>query len=123
MKGEKIMFVKYLKSKLQGLVVTEKNLRYLGSIKLDSEFLEKAKIKPYEMVLVVNLNNGERFETYAIPAKKGSKIVSLQGGAARLGEVGDELIIMSFCYLKEDEKVSPITIIFEKNKIKKFFVK
>ncbi|MCS7231169.1 MAG: aspartate 1-decarboxylase [Elusimicrobiota bacterium] len=114
------MLVKYLKSKLQGLVVTEKNLNYSGSIALDIDFLEKAKIKPYEVVLVVNLNNAERFETYVIPAKKGSKTVSLQGGAARLGEVGDSLIVMSFCYLQSDEEIKPISIIFDKNnKIKK----
>jgi len=113
------MFVKYLKSKLQGLVVTEKNLYYSGSIKLDTYFLQKANIKPYEIVLVINLNNGERFETYVIPAKKGSKTVGLQGGAARLGEVGDEVIIMSFCYLEPKEKFKPITLIFENNKIKK----
>jgi len=113
------MFVKYLKSKLQGLVVTEKNLYYSGSIKLDTYFLQKANIKPYEIVLVINLNNGERFETYVIPAKKGSKTVGLQGGAARLGEVGDEVIIMSFCYLEPEEKFKPITLIFENNKIKK----
>ena len=113
------MFVKYLKSKLQGLVVTEKNLYYSGSIKLDTDFLQKANIKPYEIVLVINLNNGERFETYVIPAKKGSKTVGLQGGAARLGEVGDKVIIMSFCYLEPSEKFKPITLIFENNKIKK----
>ncbi|MFN3550414.1 MAG: aspartate 1-decarboxylase [Endomicrobiia bacterium] len=117
------MYIKYLKSKLQGLVVTDKNLHYAGSIKLDSEFLKKANIKPYEVVLVINLNNAERFETYVIPAKEGSKVVSLQGGAARLGEIGDELIIMSFCYLEENKKVSPITIILKDNKIKKIFVK
>lgn len=114
------MFVKYLKSKLQNLTVTAKNLHYTGSIALDSDFLEKANIKPYEVVLVINLNNAERFETYVIPAKKGSKIVSLQGGAARLGEIGDQLIVMSFCYLNSDKYLKPIKIIFgEKNKIKK----
>lgn len=114
------MLVKYLKSKLQNLTVTGKNLNYTGSIALDSDFLEKSNIKPYEVVLVVNLNNAERFETYVIPEKKGSRIVSLQGGAARLGEVGDKLIIMSFCYLTPDEQPRPINIIFsEDNKIKK----
>ena len=113
------MFVKFLKSKLHGLIVTEKNLNYSGSIKLDADFLQKANIKPYEIVLVVNLNNGERFETYVIPAKRGSKTVGLQGGAARLGEVGDEIIIMSFCYLEPNERFKPITLIFENNKIRK----
>lgn len=114
------MFIKYLKSKLQNLTVTDKNLHYTGSIALDSDFLEKSNIKPYEVVLVINLNNAERFETYVIPAKKGSKTVSLQGGAARLGEVGDKLIVMSFCYLNPHEEIKPVTVIFgEKNKIEK----
>ncbi|MCX7956548.1 MAG: aspartate 1-decarboxylase [Endomicrobia bacterium] len=115
------MFVKYLKSKLQGLVVTDKNLHYTGSILLDEEFLEKSNIKPYEVVLIINLNNAERFETYVIPAKKGSKIVALQGGTARLGEVGDSLIIMSFIYKEENSKTNkPITVLFSKdNRIKK----
>lgn len=114
------MFVKYLKSKLQNLTVTDKNLYYAGSIKIDLDFIEKANIRPYEVVLGININNGERFETYVIPARRGSKIVSLQGGTARLGEVGDKLILMSFCYLQPHEKVSPIKIFFDdKNKIKK----
>ncbi|MEN3012998.1 MAG: aspartate 1-decarboxylase [Endomicrobiia bacterium] len=114
------MLVKYLKSKLHGLTVTEKSVYYMGSIILDEEFLEKANIKPYEVVLVINLNNAERFETYVIPAKKGSKTVALQGGAARLGEVGDQLIVMSFYFLEPDKDLKPVTLIFDKgNKIKK----
>ncbi len=111
------MYVKVLKSKLQGLTVTEKNLYYTGSIKLDRNFLELANIQPYEVVLVINLNNGERFETYVIPAKKGSKTVALQGGTARLGEIGDPLIIMSFLYkdVKDTKIEKPINIIFGKN--------
>ncbi len=117
------MLIKYLKSKLHGLTVTNKNLNYLGSIELDEEFLEKSNIQPYEVVLVINLNNGERFETYAIPAKSGSKKVSLQGGTARLGEVGDEIIIMSFAYLQPREKIKPLTIIFDKNNIIKKIIR
>lgn len=114
------MHLKFLKSKLQGLVVTGKNLKYSGSIKLDVDFMEKAGIKPYEVVLVVNLSNGERFETYVIKGERGSRVVSLQGGAARLGEVGDELIIMSFGYFSEGEKVSPITLLYDNsNKLKR----
>ncbi len=114
------MLIKYLKSKLHGLVVTEKKLDYSGSIGIDQEFLEKAKIYPYEIVLVINISNGERFETYVIPEKKGSKKVCLMGGAARLAEIGDKLIVMSFCYLSQDEKFVPIIINFNnKNQIKK----
>ncbi len=117
------MFVKILKSKIQGLCVTEKNLKYSGSIKLDLDFIEKANILPFETVLVVNVSNGERFETYVIEGKRGSKIVSLQGGAARLGEVGDEIIIMSFAYLNEKEKICPKTLVYKKNILKKVITK
>ncbi len=114
------MLVKYLKSKLQNLTVTDKNLYYTGSIKIDQNFLDKANIKPYEIVLVININNGERFETYVIPAKRGSKTVALQGGTARLGEVGDKLIVMSFCYLQPGQKVAPVKVYFgDRNVIKK----
>ena len=91
------------KSKIQNLVVTEANVNYSGSISIDSYLLEKANIKPYEMILVVNLDNGERLETYAIPAKKNSGTVGLQGGAAKKGKVGDKLIIMSYLYVYEGE--------------------
>jgi aspartate 1-decarboxylase len=111
------MYIKVLKSKLQGLTITSKNLYYTGSIKLDKKFLDLANIQPYEIVQIVNINNGERFETYVIPAKKGSKIVALQGGAARLGEIGDPLIIMSFWYkeVEDKNKLKPIIITFSKN--------
>ena len=119
------MYVKFLKSKIQGLTVTAKNLYYVGSIKLDKNFLNLANIQPYEIVLVINLNNGERFETYAIPAKKGSGIVALQGGTARLGEVGDQLIIMSFQYMeiKNSKKEKPVKIIFNRNNTIKKIIK
>jgi aspartate 1-decarboxylase len=114
------MYTKFLKSKLQGLKVTEKNLEYSGSIKLDKDFMEKSGIKPYETVLVVNISNGERFETYVIEGDRGSKVVGLQGGAARLGEVGDKLIIMSFYYVDDKEKVIfPKTLIYHKNNVLK----
>ena len=113
------MYTKYLKSKIQGLKITEKNLKYNGSIKLDINFIENANIKPYEAVLIVNLSNGERFETYVIEGKRGSKVVSLQGGAARLGEVGDELIIMSFSYIDKKENLLSKTVIYHKNNVLK----
>jgi len=113
------MYIKFLKSKIQGLKITEKNLRYSGSIKLDKDFIEKSNLKPYESVLVVNVSTGERFETYVIEGKRGSKVVSLQGGAARLGEVGDELIIMSFSYVGTNEKLFPKTVIYHKDNVLK----
>ncbi len=91
------------KSKIHGIHVTEVNLHYAGSIEIDAEILEKADIFPNEIVQVVNVANGERFETYVMPGKKGSRICRLNGGAARLGEVGDPIIIISYGFLDTAE--------------------
>ncbi|MFN3966763.1 MAG: aspartate 1-decarboxylase [Endomicrobiia bacterium] len=107
------------KSKIQNATVTEKNIKYSGSIKIDSALLEKADILPYEIVLVINVNTGARFETYVIPAKKNSGEIGLQGGAARLGEIGDKLIIISYGFLDSEEikKYKPkIILVNEKNR-------
>lgn len=85
-----------LKAKIHMATVTESNLEYEGSITIDEAVLKKAGILPYEQVMVSNLNNGERFETYAIPGKGGSGEICLNGPTARKGVVGDKVII--FCY-------------------------
>lgn len=97
------------KSKIHNATVTEKNVNYSGSLKIDSNLLKEADILPYEMILIVNLKNGARFETYAIEGEAGSGVIGLQGGAALLGNVGDKLIIMSTCLL-ETEKAKKHTI-------------
>lgn len=110
------------KSKIQKATVTETNLEYEGSIAIDRNIMVKADILPYEMVLIVNLNTGARFETYAIPAGRNSGVIGLQGGAARLGEVGDKLIIISYAFIQEEKvKVYKPKIVFldEENRIKK----
>lgn len=84
-----------VKSKLQRLTVTDKNLLYEGSLELDAGLMTAADIVTGEVIQVVNVNNGARFETYAIEADAGSGKCVLNGGAARLGEVGDQLIVMS----------------------------
>ena len=91
------------KSKIQRLVVTDKNIRYEGSLELDQALMKAADILPGEVVQVVNLNNGARFETYVIAAAAGSGACVLNGGAARLGETGDELIVMSSVMVEEAE--------------------
>ncbi len=87
---------KYLRVKLQNIRVTGKELNYSGSLKLGKRIMEEAGLEPYEMVLVVNVESGARFETYVNPGE-GEEVV-LQGGAARLGEVGDRLIVMGFVW-------------------------
>lgn len=94
-----------LKSKIQGAKVTEANLHYEGSITVDADLLERADIVVGEKVEVLNLNNGARTETYAIAGKQGE--VCLNGPAARLGCVGDTVIILSYAIVRE-EKISSL---------------
>ena len=91
------------KSKIHGIRVTEVNLHYEGSIEIDKDLLEKADIFPHEIVQVVNIANGERFETYVIPGRKGSRVCCLYGGAARLGAIGDSLIVISYGFLSSED--------------------
>lgn len=106
----------YLKSKIHMATVTGKELYYEGSVELDEEIMEKAGISENEMVLVVNVNNGERFVTYVIRGKRGSREVKLNGAAARLAELGDRVIIMAFAL--SDAPVKPkVVILNEKNEI------
>ena len=84
----------FVSAKIHGVRVTDKSLHYHGSVAICRDLLEAAAIRPYEQVHVVNLNNGERWITYAIPAEPGA--FSLNGGGARLGEVGDVCVIMAF---------------------------
>ena len=92
-----------LKAKIHMATVTESNLEYEGSITIDEQLLREAGILPYELVMVSNLNNGERFETYAIPGESGSGKVCLNGPTARKGVVGDRVIIFSYGYFEEHE--------------------
>ena len=108
------------KSKIHRATVTDARLDYEGSIAVDSTLLEAADILPYEMVQVLNINNGERFETYAIPAKNGSGEICLNGAAARLGVAGDKIIIISTAVLPDADAgrvVPKIVFVNEKNKI------
>ena len=91
------------KSKLHRVTVTEADLHYEGSCAIDLDLLEAADIVPYEMIQVYNINNGERFETYAIEGERGSGTISLNGAAARKGEPGDLVIIATFVHLDEEE--------------------
>ena len=96
------MYYKVLRLKISRAKVTGKNLYYEGSITLPKPLIKYCDIKPQESVLVVNLNNGVRFETYVIVGEEEGEII-LNGGAARLGEIGDELLLLFFYYLEADE--------------------
>ena len=90
------------KSKIRGATITDTKLHYEGSIGIDREIIDAADILPWEKVQVVNLNNGARLETYVIEEKAGSGSICLKGPAARMGQVGDEVIILT--YVRVDEK-------------------
>jgi len=112
------MFRTMMKSKIHKARVTEANLNYVGSITIDSALMEKADILPNEQVQIVNNNNGERFETYVIPGQKNSGMICLNGAAARRVQVGDEIIIISYGLMTDEESRSYTpTIVFvdEKN--------
>ena len=94
------------KSKIHRATITEANLNYEGSLTVDEALMEAADLKPYEQVSVVNINNGERIETYVITGKRGSGVICLNGAAARKGAVGDIVIIISYGIFTEDECAS-----------------
>ncbi|ANE40703.1 aspartate decarboxylase [Fervidobacterium sp. SC_NGM5_O18] len=100
-----------LKAKIHMATVTEKEIEYEGSIGIDEELLELAGIKINEMVLVSDVNNGNRLVTYVIPEPRGSRKISLNGAAARLVEKGDRIIIMAFGLYNPDEYKGPKIII------------
>jgi aspartate 1-decarboxylase len=92
-----------LRSKLHKASVTGAELDYVGSLTIDRALMDAVDIVPFEKILVANLENGERFETYAIPADPGSGQIILNGATAHKGSVGDRLIIFTFALLDEDE--------------------
>ena len=117
----RIMFVKILKSKLHRATVTDTKLHYPGSIAIDSALMEAADILPYESVLVADLNNGNRLETYVVPAETNSGQVVILGAAAHLIQPKDIVIILSFGFFTPDQakEFKPkILVLDENNKIK-----
>ena len=100
------MMIEVLKSKIHRVSVTEANLNYIGSITIDEDLMDAANIIENEKVQVLNLNNGERFETYVIKGKRGAGEICLNGAAARKVLVGDILLIMAYAFLEPDEAKS-----------------
>lgn len=90
------MYSFLLKAKIHHARVTQAELDYDGSLTIDADLMDQVKILPFEKVLVANLENGNRFETYAIQGERGSGTICLNGATARLGKVGDRIIIFTF---------------------------
>ncbi|MFN3603235.1 MAG: aspartate 1-decarboxylase [Leptonema sp. (in: bacteria)] len=97
------MYLEMFKAKIHRATVTDANLHYEGSLTVDEELLIASGIRPYEKVSVVNINNGARFETYIIKGKANQGEICLNGAAARLGQVGDKIIIISYALIEESE--------------------
>ena len=102
-----------LKSKLHRAVVTEADVNYVGSITIDKDLMEKSGIYEYEKVSVVDVENGQRFDTYVIAGERGSRIICVNGAAARLVAVGDHVIIMAYRLIEEkDANTHKPTVVF-----------
>jgi len=115
------MFRLMLRSKIHRATVTDANLEYEGSLTVDPVLLEAASILPYEQVHVSNLNNGERFETYVIPGKRGSGEMVLNGPTARRGVKGDRVIVFCYEYFNDDELKTfkpKIVLVDENNRVR-----
>ena len=110
------MRIEVVKSKIHRAIVTEADLNYIGSITIDEDLMDAANIIENERVQIYNINNGERFDTYVIKGERGSGKLCLNGAAARLVQVGDVVIIVSFASMDfEEAKNHKPTVIFPKN--------
>lgn len=115
------MTITMLKGKIHRATVVQAELDYVGSITVDEDLLDAAGILEYEKVQIVDINNGSRFETYTIAGERGSGLVCLNGAAARCVQVGDKIIIMSYCEMNvEEAKTHKPTVVFvdDSNKAK-----
>jgi aspartate 1-decarboxylase len=97
------MYIEVLKSKIHRVKITQAELHYVGSITIDEDLMEAANIVENEKVQVVNINNGERLETYVIKGKRGSGEICMNGPAARKVQVGDIVIIISYCSIEQTQ--------------------
>jgi len=114
------MLVNMHKGKIHRATITEANLNYVGSVTIDADLLEASGILPGERVQIVNNNNGNRLETYTIKGESGSGVICLNGAAARLVQPGDNVIIIAYCWIEQDEAMSfepKVVFVDENNKI------
>ena len=114
------MFRVMMNGKIHRATVTEANLNYVGSITIDEDILDAVGMVANEKVQIVNNNNGARLETYIIPGERGTGTICLNGAAARLVQVGDTVIIISYCYVSNEELLyhqPKVAIMDEQNRI------
>ncbi len=116
------MTICLLKSKIHRAVVTGASVDYEGSLTIASDLAEQVGLLPYEKILVGNMGNGERFETYVIYGLHGSGAIELNGATAHLGRIGDRLTIMSYAWITREEAVRhrpSVIVLDEKNAVKR----
>ncbi len=108
---------KMLKSKIHRATITEADLNYNGSMTIDRDLMDAANIVPYEQVKIYNINNGERFDTYAIEGAPGSGVIGLNGAAARKGHIGDLIIIVTYSNYDDSELegFAPVILLCDEN--------
>src|ERR1700742_2043805 len=113
------MQIEMLKSKVHHVIITEANLRYIGSLTLDEDLMDAAHLIENEKVHIVNLNNGERLETYLIKGKRDSGVCCLNGPAARKGEGDDVIIVLSYATMdfKKAKNFKPAVVFPKNNKL------
>ncbi len=106
------MLLEFLYAKIHRATVTDANLNYVGSITIDAEILEKANMSEGQKVDILNINNGERFQTYIIAGERGKKDFCLNGAAARKAQIGDKIIICSYAQmtLEESKTFKPVIV-------------
>ena len=115
------MTFEMLYSKIHRAVVSDANLNYVGSITIDKDLMDAARLRVGQKVEIVNINNGERFSTYVIKGKRGKKEICLNGAAARKAEIGDKIIVIAYASMskKEAAKFKPtVVLVDKKNNIK-----
>lgn len=111
------MLLEFLFSKIHRATVTDANLEYVGSITIDENLMKAAKLQEWQKVEILNINNGERFQTYVIKGEAGSKTICINGAAARKAQKGDKVIIVSYAHLESHERngFKPTIILVDEN--------
>jgi aspartate 1-decarboxylase len=118
--GRSLMLQKVLRAKIHRATVTQAKVDYVGSITIDQDLIDAAGLAKGECVLVADMTDGARFETYVMSGERGSGIICINGAAARLVDVGDQVIIMAFGYVEPDEAQTlkpSIVIVDDRNKV------